>query len=168
MCPAPFTSSPRAACLTYILAPPDFDGPVLGGGVEQAISPPLHTRHRLRVAREDFVTPAHQCVPDADAAILGGTGEVTALWVSGQKEDQIHLHRTQLLHQALPPSAPEDSRVRKSIKDNFLFWPKIRERLGRGRALTYREQDPPRRGRGRQMLPSKPTPGLHTGGINPG
>lgn len=75
---------------------------------------------------------------------------------------------TQLLHQVLPPSAPEDSRVRKSIKDNFLFWLKIRERPGRGRALTYREQDPTRRERSRQMLLSKLTPGLHTGGINPG
>lgn len=33
------------------------------------------------MTREDFVTPAHQRVPDADAAILGSTGQVAALWV---------------------------------------------------------------------------------------
>lgn len=89
-CAQPPLPAAQGQPLTYILAPPDFDGPVLGGGVEQAIAPPLHTGHRLRVAREDFVTPAHQRVPDADAAVLGGAGQVTALWVSGQR-DQIHL-----------------------------------------------------------------------------
>ena len=107
VCPAPFASSPTAARLTHVLAPPDFDGPVLGGGVEQAIAAPLHTRHRLRVAREDFVTPAHQCVPDADAAVLGGTRQVAALWVSGQKEDQIHLHSAQSSSTKLFPHQPQ-------------------------------------------------------------
>lgn len=74
-----------AAQPTYVLASPDFDGSVLGGGVEQAIATPLHARHRLRVARQDFVTPAHHRVPDADTAILGGTCQVAALRVSGKK-----------------------------------------------------------------------------------
>lgn len=106
-CTQPPLPAAQGQSLTYILAPPDFDGPVLGGGVEQAITPPLHTGHRLRVACEDFVTPAHQRVPDADAAVLGGTGQVTALWVSGQK-DQIHLC-----------SSPEPQRI--AIKCNFLL-----------------------------------------------
>lgn len=88
----PWSAGHRAACPTYILAPPDFDGSVLGGGVEQAIATPLHTCHRLRVARQDFVTPAHQRVPDADAAILGGTCQVAALRVSGKEDRQIHMH----------------------------------------------------------------------------
>lgn len=44
-CAQPPLPAAQGQSPTYILAPPDFDGPVLGGGVEQAIAPPLHTGH---------------------------------------------------------------------------------------------------------------------------
>lgn len=73
---------------TYILASPDLDGSVLRRGVEQPVSAPLHACDRLRVPSEDLVAPAPEGVPDPDAAILGGTGQVAAFWISGEGRRQ--------------------------------------------------------------------------------
>lgn len=67
------------------------------------------------MAREDFVTPAHLRVPDADAAILGSTGQVAALWVSEQKEDKMYSHSARISSTRSPASAPEVNKRQVSL-----------------------------------------------------
>lgn len=66
---------------TYIMSPPDFDGAVLGGRVEQPIATPPETRDRLCVSCEDTLAAACSCVPHTHTAILGAAGHVAALRV---------------------------------------------------------------------------------------
>lgn len=67
------------------MSPPDFDGAVLGGGVEEPVPSPPETGDRLRVPREDALTAASSCVPDPHAAVLGAAGHVAALGVPGEE-----------------------------------------------------------------------------------
>lgn len=66
---------------SHVMSPPDFDGAVLGGRVEEPVPSPPETGDRLRVPREDALTAASSCVPDPHAAVLGAAGHVAALGV---------------------------------------------------------------------------------------
>lgn len=129
MCPAPFTSSQPQSC------PPGLHP----GSSRLWWSCPVRRSRASRRPPTSHMSPTacglwgfcHTC-PSACPRCgccrpwrhLPGSGTL-GFWAK-ERSNQF-AQCTELLHQALLPPAPEDSRTQKSTKDNFLFWLKIRE-----------------------------------------